>query len=158
VALRDPAFRASLPPGYITNGIAPDVLEKTMQELLGRLQRQGRPDHVLGLMADRLIIDRPALISEHGRMLRAAAALTPDSRVGGRPGLMYRFSVQRRKVTLICNARQITFPRFAASSLEFALRTESFLLTDLPGPLTEAAKIVLIRRLMREGLVIALPG
>lgn len=129
-----------------------------MQDLMGRLQRQARPDLVLGLMADRLIIDRPVLIPEQGRMIQAAASLTTDSRVGGRPGLMYRISVQRKKVTLICNARQITFPRFAASSLEFALRTDSYLPTDLPGPLTETAKVVLIRRLMREGLVVALPG
>jgi len=158
VALRDPAFRASLPLGYAANAIAPEVLEKAMQDLMGRLQRQARPDLVLGLMADRLIIDRPVLIPEQGRMIQAAASLTTDSRVGGRPGLMYRISVQRKKVTLICNARQITFPRFAASSLEFALRTDSYLPTDLPGPLTETAKVVLIRRLMREGLVVALPG
>jgi ribosomal protein L16 Arg81 hydroxylase len=154
VALRDPAFRVSLPPGYVTNDIVPDVLAKTLQDLLARLQRQARPEHILALMADRFIIGRPALVPEQSRTLRAAAALTPDSRVGGRPGLLYRISERRKKVTLICNARQISFPRFAASSLKFALCTASFLLGDLPGPLTDPAKIVLIRRLMREGLVI----
>jgi ribosomal protein L16 Arg81 hydroxylase len=158
VALRDPAFRAGLPPGYVTSAIAPEVLAKTMQELLARLQRQARPHHVLELMAERLIIDRPALIPEQGRTLQAAAALTPDTRVGARPGLMYRMSMQRNKVTVTCSARRITFPRFAASSLQFALCTASFLPTNLPGPLTEAAKLVLVRRLMREGLVVALPG
>jgi hypothetical protein len=42
VALRDPAFRASLPPGYVTNDVAPEVLGKTLQDLLARLQLQGK--------------------------------------------------------------------------------------------------------------------
>jgi hypothetical protein len=157
VALRDPAFRASLPPGYVTNDVAPEVLGKTLQDLLARLQLQARPRHVLGMMADRFIIGRPALISGQSRTLLAAAALTLDSRVGGRPGLLYRMSEHRKKITLVCNSRQIAFPRFTASSLKFALCSPSFLVRDLPGSLSDSGKIVLIRRLMREGLVITVP-
>jgi ribosomal protein L16 Arg81 hydroxylase len=157
VALRDSAFRTSLPPGYATNEIEPAVLGKTLRELLARLQVQARPRHVLGLMADRFILDRPALISGQPKTLQAAANLTLDSRVGGRPGLIYRVSEHRKKITLVCNSRQIAFPRFTAPSLKFALCNPSFVLRDLPGSLTEAAKIVLIRRLMKEGLVITVP-
>ena len=157
VALRDPAFRASLPPGYVTNDVAPEVLGKTLQDLLARLQLQAPPRHVLGMMADRFIIGRPALISGQSRTLLAAAALTLESRVGGRPGLLYRMSEHRKKITLVCNSRQIAFPRFTASSLKFALCSPSFLVRDLPGSLSDSGKIVLIRRLMREGLVITVP-
>lgn len=157
VALRDPVFRASLPPGYATNDVAPEALERLLQDLIARLQVQARPRHVLRLMADRFIVDRPALISGQPRSLRAASALSLDSRVGGRPGLLYRISEQRRRITLVCNARQITFPRFTAPSLRFALCTTSFLVRDLPGSLTDSAKVVLIRRLIREGLVMTVP-
>jgi ribosomal protein L16 Arg81 hydroxylase len=156
VALRDSAFRTSLPPGYATNDVAPEVLDKTLRELLAKLQVQARPGHVLGLMADRFILDRPALISGQRRTLQAAAMLTLDSRVGGRQGLLYRVTEQRKKITLVCNSRQITFPRFTAAPLKFALCNRSFMPRELPGPLTDAAKIVLVRRLMREGLVVAL--
>lgn len=157
VALRDSAFRASLPPGYATQEIEPAVLDGKLNDLLARLQLQARPRHVLEMMAERFTIDRHAVISGQRRTLQAAAALTLDSRVGVQPGLLYRVSEHRRKVTLICNYRQIAFPRFTASSLKFALCTPSFLVRDLPGPLTDGAKIILIRRLMREALVVTVP-
>ena len=157
VALRDSAFRASLPPGYATQEIEPAVLDGKLNDLLARLQLQARPRHVLEMMAERFTIDRHAVISGKRRTLQAAAALTLDSRVGVQPGLLYRVSEHRRKVTLICNYRQIAFPRFTASSLKFALCTPSFLVRDLPGPLTDGAKIILIRRLMREALVVTVP-
>jgi ribosomal protein L16 Arg81 hydroxylase len=157
VALRDPAFRASLPPGFATNDIEPALLRKTLRELLARLQEKARPRHVLGLMADRFILDRPSLVSGQSRTLRAAANLTLNSKVGGRPGLLYRVSEHRKRITLVCNSRQITFPRFTTSSLEFALCNPSFVIKDLPGSLTDSAKLVFIKRLMREGLVVTMP-
>jgi ribosomal protein L16 Arg81 hydroxylase len=154
VALRDPAFRTCLPPGYATSDIEPAVLGKTLTHLLARLQVQARPRHVLGLMAERFVLERPALIPGQSRTLQLAANLTLDSRVRGRPGLIYRISQQRKKITLLCNSRQIAFPRFTAASLQFALCNPSFVPRDLPGSLTDSAKIVLIKRLMREGLVV----
>jgi len=154
VALRDSAFRTGLPPGYATNDVPPEVLDNKLRELLARLQLQARPHHVLGLMAERFILDRPALISGQRHTLQAAA-LTLDSRAGGRQGLLYRMAEHRKKITVVCNSRQIVFPRFTAAALKFALRNPSFLPRELPGSLTGSAKIVLIRRLMREGMVVA---
>lgn len=158
VALRDPAFRAGLPPGYATSDSPPEVLDQYLRELMTRLQVQSRPRHVLDLMAKRFILSRPALISGQRRTLQAAAALTLDSRVGGRQGLLYRMGEHRQKITLFCNSRQIVFPRFTAAALKFALSNPSFAPRELPGSLTDAAKIVLVRRLMREGMVVAVAG
>jgi hypothetical protein len=157
VALRDPAFRTSLPPGFATSDIEPALLGKTLRELLARLQEKARPRHVLGLMADRFILDRPSLVSGQSRTLRAAASLTLNSKVGGRPGLLYRVSEHRKRITLVCNSRQITFPRFTSSSLKFALCNPSFVIKDLPGSLSDSAKLVFVKRLMREGLVVTMP-
>jgi ribosomal protein L16 Arg81 hydroxylase len=157
VALRDAAFRTALPPRFATHDIEPAALDKTLRDLLARLQVQARPGHILGLMAERFILERPALIFGQPRTLQAAANLTLASRVGGRPGLVYRFSEHRKKITLLCNSRQIAFPRFTATSLKFALCSPAFMLRDLPGPLSDGARIVLVRRLMREGLVVAVP-
>ena len=42
---------------------------------------------------------------------------------------------------------------FAAEPLRYALETERYTVADLPGDLDDDAKLVLIRRLVREGLV-----
>jgi hypothetical protein len=49
----------------------------------------------------------------------------------------------------------MTLPKFTAPSLEFALSSSAFLIRNLPGSLTDSGKLVFIRRLMREGLVVS---
>ena len=44
------------------------------------------------------------------------------------------------------------------SRLQFALTAPAFTLGDLPGDMDEAGRIVLIRRLLREGLLRTLPA
>jgi hypothetical protein len=61
----------------------------------------------------------------------------------------------RRKIILVCNSRELVFPRFTTPALKFALRNPSFVPRELPGSLTDSAKIVLVRRLMQEGMVVA---
>jgi hypothetical protein len=155
VALRDPAFRAGLPPDYATRGVAPEVLDLTLQDLLKRVQRRARSQHVLDMMAERFIYHHPTLMLGQRATLRAASSLTLDSTVGGRPGLLYRLTERRNKLILLSNARRMTLPKFTAPSLEFALSSSAFLIRDLPGSLTDSGKLVFIRRLMREGLVVS---
>jgi ribosomal protein L16 Arg81 hydroxylase len=155
VAMRDPAFRVSLPRGYASGDVAASLLDSTLKELLARIERQARPQYILGSMAERFIAERPAILSGQRATLQAAAVLTLESRVGGRQGLIYRVTEQHHRVTLLCNARRIVLPAAAAPSLQFALDTPSFRVGELPGSLTDAGKVVLIKRLMKEGAVVA---
>jgi ribosomal protein L16 Arg81 hydroxylase len=155
VALRDAAFRASLPRDFARHEIAAEILETTLRELYSRLRSQARPRHILDLMADRFISDHPALLSGQGSTLRAAASLTLDSTVRVRAGLIHRLAGRRGRITLICNARKITLPDFCASSLRFALAGPPFRIRDLPGAMTESGKIALVRRLMQEGALVS---
>jgi len=155
VALRDPAFRAGLPPDFATRDMPVQALETKLRDLFARLQRQARPRHMLDQLADRFVSDHPAQLSGQSATLRASSTLTLESRVGVRPGLIYRVYGQRGKVMLLCNGRRIALPDYAAATLTFALKSDSFRIRELPGSLTEPGKIALIRRLMHEGAIIA---
>jgi len=155
VALRDPAFRESLPPDFASHGIPMQAMDGKLQDLFARLQQQARPRHLLEQLADRFVSDQPAQISGQEATLRAAATLTQESLVGVRPELIYRLSEQRGKVTLRCNSRRMVLPGYAAPALAFALTSESFRVGDLPGSLTDSGKIVLVRRLMQEGAIVS---
>jgi ribosomal protein L16 Arg81 hydroxylase len=156
VALRDPAFRASLPPDFAGHGIPTQAMDGKLQDLFARLQQQARPSQMVEQLADRFISDQPAQLPGQAATLRAASALTLESAVGVRPGLVYRLSGQRGKVTLLCNSRRIALPDYAKPALDFALTSESFRVGDLPGSLTDSAKIVLVRRLMQEGAIVSM--
>jgi ribosomal protein L16 Arg81 hydroxylase len=155
VALRDPAFRASLPPDFASRDIPTQAMDSKLQDLFARLQQQARPRHVLGDMANNFIGEHPALLPGLAATLREAVSLTLESTVGVRPGLLYRVAGQRGKITLLCNSRQIELPVYAAPALTFALGSESFRIRDLPGSLTDSGKIVLVRRLMQEGAIVS---
>jgi len=155
VALRDPAFRASLPPDFASRDVPAQVMDTKLRDLYARLQQQARPHHVLGQLAERFVDDHPAQLSGQAATLRQAVSLTLESTVGVRPGLIYRIFEHRGKVTLLCNSRQIAMPGYAAPALSFALTSESFRIRNLPGSLTDSGKIVLVRRLMQEGAIIS---
>jgi ribosomal protein L16 Arg81 hydroxylase len=155
VALRDPAFRASLPPDFASRDMPTQALETTLKDLFARLQQQARPRHVLDHLANRFVGDHPTPLSGQAATLRKAASLTLESRVGVRPGLIYRLAEQRGKVSLLCNGRRIALPAYAAPALTFALSSGSFQIQDLPGSLTESGKIVLVKRLMQEGAIVS---
>jgi hypothetical protein len=130
-------------------------MDTKLRDLFARLQRQARPRHLLDQWADRFISEHPAHLWGQAATLREAASLSLDSTVGVRPGLIYRVSGQRGKVTLSCNSRKIALPDYAAPALTFALASESFRIRDLPGELTDTGKIVLVRRLMQEGAIVS---
>jgi hypothetical protein len=64
--------------------------------------------------------------------------------------------MRRRAETISVNVggRAITFPAFLGETLDFALNHAAFAIRDLPGDLEEGEKIVVVERLMQEGLVI----
>lgn len=155
VALRDPAFRASLPPDFASRDIPMQAMDTKLRDLFARLQQQVRPRHVVGQLADRFVSEHPSQLSGQAATLREAVSLTLESTVGVRPGLIYRLSERRGKVTLLCNSRQIALPGYAAPALRLALTSQSFRIRELPGSLTDAGKIVLVRRLMQEGAIVS---
>jgi ribosomal protein L16 Arg81 hydroxylase len=155
VALRDPAFRASLPPDFATRDMPVQALERKLRDLFARLQRQARPRHMLDQLVERFDSDHPAQLSGQSATLRASSSLTLESRVGVRPALIYRVYGRRGKVMLLCNGRRIALPDYAAAALSYALNSDSFRIRELPGSLTDSGKILLIRRLMHEGAIIA---
>lgn len=158
VALRDPAFRWGLPPQFVQSGIPRAALSRTLDELYRRLRRQARPEHVLGLMADRFIGAHPALPSGQRSALRAAKRLTGASIVRMRTDLIHRLVVHGRRITLICNERRITLPSRCAAALKFSLSGATFRVAELPGPLAGAGRTALIRRLVQEGILVPADG
>jgi hypothetical protein len=56
-------------------------------------------------------------------------------------------------VVVLFGSTQITLPAFTRDALAFALNGVAFRVSDMPGPLDDAGKIVLVQRLIREGML-----
>jgi hypothetical protein len=83
-----------------------------------------------------------------------AASITPGTSVAPRPHLVFRLRDEGENVALLFGSTTLTFPAVVREPLAFALRGSAFVVRDLPGRLDDAGKVVLVRRLIKEGLLV----
>lgn len=154
----DVAFRKALPPGFTNDGFDASGAQTIFAALLGKIASASM-EPLLNEFRNDFIDTR--LPRAHGQMaqLTKLGALGPDSVLCARPNLIYRIADIPGKngaedtVAVSCQGAVISLPAYAHTPLAFALSGPKFQLKDLPGDLDEAGCAVLVRRLIREGLV-----
>jgi lysine-specific demethylase/histidyl-hydroxylase NO66 len=154
----DPELRASLPMGVdlADPAVVAAELSRTVALLADRL-----PEVPITRVADRVGLDlmrrtRPEAIGPLAQ-LAAAEAAGPGTRFRLRPGLRFRTSEEPERLTLVLLDRSVTFPAAAADAVKAVLSGDDLLAAQLPG-LDGPEQVVLLRRLLREGLVIPVNG
>lgn len=153
VFMSDPSFRASLPPGFATGRIEPDVLEGSFRRLLAKLSQSIQMQPAVESIAEEFVSTRVPMLPRQSHNMLAVGALRANDWVGTRPGLIYREIETEQSIILQCQGAEISFPLCVSQDLTFALNTPSFSIDSMPGPLDLQSKLVLVRRLVREGLV-----
>ncbi len=153
VGLRDPAFRRSLPVGFANQDFDREKARATFRELLSRVAELADVDAAIDHFADDLISTRNALLPGQLQQVQRLAGLTVDARVGVRPSLIYKIVDRAEGISLVCYGSAVNFPIQAAEAVRFAASHDDFRIADLPGGLDDAGKLVLVRRLVREGVL-----
>ncbi len=153
VGLRDPMFRRGLPPGFARDDFDPTEARATFEELLRRFAESADFDDVLQYFASDLVSTRHALLEGQMQQVMRLDTLTIDSTVGRRPRVLYRLASDAERVTVAFHGNEMSLPSHAEEPLRHALATDRFRVGDLPGDLDDPGKLVLVRRLIREGLV-----
>lgn len=157
-ALEEPALRHSLPVGFAHEDFDRAPARERLRHLLSELQAKANADAALDHFVERFIADCPPMLRGQMRQLEALESLTVETLLGARPGLAYRLHRDAGSLSVATHGRRITFPAQAAEAVAFAVTQLRYTLGDLPGELDEAGRLVLARRLIREGLVWVLPS
>ena len=154
VALADVDFRRTLPPGYAT-GTGREAARATFRDLMTRVADRADADAALDTFAADHVAGRRPVVAGHFTDALAAADLAPDSVAGGRPDLIATIAEDAGEdvVRLDCYGREVCLPLHAAETLRAAVGTGRYRIADLPGEIDDAGKVVLVRRLVREGAV-----
>lgn len=156
MAHRDAGLRRALPPGYANPGYDHTAHQAEFEAMLGRVAEHAPLGKLMeSFKQDFLTWRVPRVEGQMAEMIKLEA-LTIDSNVGARPHLIHdltRFE-EAGTVRLVCNGAEIEMPDFAKDALEHAVTTREFRVGDLPGDLDDAGKLVLVRRLVREGLMV----
>ena len=155
-SLNDVAFRKALPPGFARSDFNRGQAQEMLNSLLQRASTTPNFDAALDHFIDKFICACPPLLDGQIRQLAALDSLTIDSIVGARQGIVSRLEPSNESETLHCYGRMIKFPSQAREAVRFALSQPRFVVKALPGNLDDASKLTVVRRLVREGLVVAL--
>jgi hypothetical protein len=152
-----PAFRAHLPVGYANPGFDMRQAEATFRSLLEDLARNARLAPILARFTEGFVTSRRPALDGCLQELDSAPKVSCDSRLVARPHLIYLLQDEGEKLVILFGSTQITLPSFTRDAVTFALSGQPFLVSDLPGGLDEAGKVVLARRLIREGMLVRRP-
>ena len=149
----DPRLRASLPPGFADNLRVRHQAITDFAELIHALADSADPAAVLHDAAE--VVRRGQRTVQSGRFLDAeyAPRISAGTRVRRRSGIACTVEVDGDRIRLEFNGKAMTLPAFAEPELRHLLSAEECSADDLPGEVDEEGRLVLIRSLLREGLV-----
>jgi hypothetical protein len=140
----DVEFRRSIP---ADGELASDLLER----LAARLD----PDAVARRARRRLVSTRRPI--RHGQLgqLRGLDRISPDTLVERRPTVLADLELDDEGgAALVFEGKTLAFPAQARLDVAYAFTSEGpFRPSDLPGDLDDAGRLVLVRRLVREGFL-----
>ena len=123
-------------------------------ELLEALASRLGGEDVARRRRERLVSTRRPIRDRQFDQLRALERLTPETTVDRRPSALADLFEGDDGVTLAFEGKRVQFPAHAREELEHAVTTKrAFRPRDLPGRLDEEGKLVLVRRLVREGFL-----
>lgn len=155
-SLTDSTLRKALPPGFARSGFDRVHALQSVRNLLGKACTTANFDAALDSIIETFLSACPPSLEGQMGQLAALDRLTIDSLVGARQGVVFRVGANGDSVWVDCYSRKITFPPHVQEAVRFALHHSRFAVRSLPGNLGDDGRLTLIRRLIREGLVVAL--
>jgi ribosomal protein L16 Arg81 hydroxylase len=156
VSLNDSVFRKALPPGFARQEFDRAQAREMLRNLLQQVSTKANFEVALDRFVDDFISTCPPLLRGQMAHMAALDRLAIDSVVGARTGVISHLRADGESASVDCYGRKITFPSHARQAVRFALGNSQFVVCELPGDLDDVGKIALVRRLIREGLVVVL--
>lgn len=155
-SLNDPAFRKALPPGFAREQFDGGQAQQIVQNLVQRLATRSESEVILDGFIDQWISACPPLLTGQMHQIALLGQLRMESVVGARSDAVSRIRIDESSASIYAFGRKISFPAHATKAVRFALRQPRFYVRELPGELDDESKVVLVRRLIWEGLAVVL--
>jgi cupin superfamily protein len=123
-------------------------------DLVERLRARLAPEDVSRRMRERFVTTRRPVLDGQLAQLRALDGLTTDTPLERRPTVIVDVATDGDEISVAFEGKRLVFPAHARAEVEFAATaSRPFTARDLPGSLDDEGRLVLVGRLVREGLL-----
>jgi bifunctional lysine-specific demethylase and histidyl-hydroxylase NO66 len=145
-------FREALPVGFARDpGQVADEIGVRAKDLQAWVDEAARPE-AAEEFAERFWRTRRAILPGGLVELERLREVGAAARFRRRPGSVFRVSVEGDEATVLVGFRVLRMPSFAEPALRAVAASTGWLTADdLPGSLDRESRLVLLRRLVREG-------
>jgi len=130
-------------------------------EQLGEVRRRLDkldPGAIAVAAADRFWSSRPPHLAGQLQQLLALEEIGEETVVRRRPGAVCRLRQREDRLEVLLGDRVLHMPARLAPAMQAILATERLAVGDLAGHLDPPSRLVLVRRLVREGLLESVPA
>ena len=122
--------------------------------LLERIAARLGPEEVARRTRRRFVLGRRPILDGQLDQMAALPGITTDAQLKRRPTVIAELELDGDAATLVFEGKEIAFPPQARAEVEAIFAAPgSFTAAELPGRLDEAGRLVLVRRLVREGFL-----
>jgi lysine-specific demethylase/histidyl-hydroxylase NO66 len=152
-AVEDALSAEPLPAGFAAD---PDSLVAGVAEQLGEVRRRLEkldPAAIAAAAADRFWSGRPPILSGQLQHLLALEEIGDHTVVRRRPGAVCRLRRRDDRLEVLLGDRTLRMPARLAPAMRAVLASDRLAVGDLAGHLDPPSRLVLVRRLVREGLL-----
>lgn len=150
-ARRDARLRASLPPGSL-GGEAPSAMAERFASLLSAVAEGAPFAEALARLGDRFFGELSLLPGSHFAHSDDEEEIGPEMILEKAPGMICRVVQEGGWVAIEFPGGRLGGPLKIAGALRLAARADRLAPRDLPNELGDEGKLILARRLVREGL------
>jgi len=154
----DVAFRGALPPRFLDEPLDAGRAADLARRLAAALGDGALAERAKQRIGSRLVAGDAAAPRGGFRALDALAGLTDDSVVARPPELLCRTQTTPDRAAIEFAGNFVTGPPRLAPTLEHVARNHRFAVGELPGELSPADRVDLVRRLVSEGLLEVVEG
>ncbi|MEM7121672.1 MAG: cupin domain-containing protein [Pseudomonadota bacterium] len=127
--------------------------EALFEDVVERLRQSGALSNAWDKIEKTFVQSRRPILEGQLTQLAALEEIDQETLVEPRATALYEIELRDDQVVLLYHGAEVAFPAFAEESLRFAASTPSYKVADIPGGLDEKGRLVLVRRLVREGLL-----
>lgn len=147
------SLRKSLPIGFFNKKEKIEILTHHFKELLEQISDDIQIEDVIDDIADDFLAKLEPLPDGHFAQIDCLENIDINSILKKRKGTICYIAKQANSVTIYFPGNHVSAPSFIEPALEFIAETEEFCINSIPGNMSAESKLVLARRLVKEGLL-----